>query len=117
MRTLVLIIMLAITATPAAAASELRDPTRPPSTAEVAAWFGQGSRAQASAPFRLQSILLSPQRRIAIIDGKRLHLGDTIDSAEVRRIEPGRVLLERDGEQIELTIDTHLTNNPDESRN
>jgi len=116
MRILTVIIALAI-ALPAAGQTVLRDPTRPPSAAEVAAWFDQGAQTRASTPFHLQSILLSSQRRIAIIDGQRLQAGDTIEGAEVQRIEPGRVVLERDGQAIELTIDTHLPHHPDESRN
>ncbi|NBB91655.1 MAG: GspB domain-containing protein, partial [Gammaproteobacteria bacterium] len=75
-----------------------------------------GAEQRERAPFRLQSILLAPERRIAIIDGQRLRVGDRLDNAEVRAIEPGRVVLERAGERIELNIDTHLTNANDGSR-
>lgn len=116
MRTIPIIVLLTMTAT-AHAQSELRDPTRPPTPAEIEAWFGNGPDDQTRAPFRLQSILLGPQRRIAIIDGERLRPGEQLGDAEVQLIEPGRVVLERDGEKIELTIDTHLTNHHDGSRN
>ncbi len=96
---------------------ELRDPTRPPTQGEIDAWFGDGPGPGQSAPFQLQSILLAPKRRIAVIDGQRLRLGETVDNAEVMLIEPGRVVLERNGERIELTIETHLTNNNDGSGN
>lgn len=93
-----------------------RDPTRPPTQAEIDAWFGDASGQRERARFSLQSILLAPDRRIAIIDGQRLRVGERIDGAQVRVIEAGRVVLERDGETIELDIDTHLTNNNDGSR-
>lgn len=112
MRTIALFLILALTAT-ALAQGEPPDPTRPPTPAEVAAWFGSGAEQQQQAPFRLQSILLAPKRRIAIIDGQRLRVGERLGNAEVRTIEPGRVVLERAGERIELNIDTHLTNEND----
>ncbi|WP_181918281.1 MULTISPECIES: general secretion pathway protein GspB [unclassified Wenzhouxiangella] len=100
----------------ALAQGELRDPTRPPTQAEIEAWFGNGPASGQRSPFRLQSILLAPDRRIAVIDGQRLRLGESVDNAEVKAIEPGRVVLERNGERIELTIESHLTNNNDGSR-
>lgn len=100
----------------ALAQGELHDPTRPPTQAEIEAWFGNGPESRQSSPFRLQSVLLAPDRRIAVIDGQRLRLGETLKDAQVKAIEPGRVVLERNGERIELTIETHLTNNNDGSR-
>lgn len=109
MRTISSFLILALAGT-ALAQGEPPDPTRPPTPAEVAAWFGNGAGEQQRAPYRLQSILLAAQRRIAIIDGERLRVGERLGNAEVRAIEPGRVVLERAGERIELNIDTHLTN-------
>jgi len=114
---LVLIIMLLTAMATVHARDRIPDPTRPPTQAEIDAWFGTGANTGARAPFQLQSILLAPQRRIAIIDGQRLREGERIDNAKVTLIEAGRVVLQRDGETIELHIDTHLTNNNDESRN
>lgn len=111
----IMMLMVASFATPAR--DDVRDPTRPPTQAEINAWFGTGVDSGKQAPFQLQSILLASQRRIAIIDGQRLREGERIDNAEVRLIEAGRVVLQRDGERIELNIDTHLTNDNDESRN
>lgn len=99
------------------AQGEVRDPTRPPTQAEIQAWFDNGPESEQRSPFRLQSILLAPDRRIAVIDGQRLRLGETLKDAQVKAIEPGRVVLEREGERIELTLETHLTNNNDGSRN
>lgn len=96
--------------------AQQRDPTRPPSDAEVAAWFGGGSDAERDPPYRLQSILLGPNRRIAIIDGRRLRTGERLGDAEVTIIEPGRVVLDEAGETIELTLATHLDYNIDDSR-
>ncbi|WP_376690408.1 hypothetical protein [Wenzhouxiangella sp. EGI_FJ10409] len=120
MRTIVNIPILILTLLASAAAlarDEVRDPTRPPTQAEIDAWFGTGASAGDRAPFQLQSILLAADRRIAIIDGRRLREGERIEDAEVSLIEAGRVILQRDGETIELNIDTHLTVNNDGSRN
>lgn len=114
MRAFTFMLALAL-ANSALCADDPRDPTRPPTPAEVAAWFGNGMDERQRAPFRLQSILLAPERRIAIIDGQRLRVGDTLGDAEVRAIEPGRVVLDRGGERIELNIDTHLLNDKDGS--
>ena len=98
------------------ARDDVPDPTRPPTQAEIEAWFGTGSGARDRVPFDLQSILLGPERRIAIIDGRRLRVGESLDNAEVTAIEPGRVTLLRAGERIELRIDTHLADNNERSR-
>lgn len=95
------------------AQQKVPDPTRPPTSAEIEAWLGNGAGSERDAPFRLQSILLAPGRRVAIIDGKRLRPGETLDNATVTTIEPGRVVLERGDETIELNIETHLTKDKD----
>jgi len=88
-----------------------RDPTRPPSPAEVRAWFaGEQRAADPSQAFTLQSVLLSPSRRVAIIDGQRLQIGESVGEAVVTTIEAGRVELERDGQTIVLRIGTKLDN-------
>ena len=112
----VILVLLTLCSTTVLAQGERHDPMRPPTQAEIDAWFGKGSQDREQSPFRLQAILLGPQRRIAIIDGQRLRVGERLDGAEVRSIEPGRVVLEREGERIELDIDTHLTNYNDGSR-
>jgi len=92
------------------------DPMRPPTQTEIDAWFGRGSAPQERAPFSLQAVLLGPRRRIAIVDGTRLRVGERIGDATVDSIEPGRVVMTRGGERIELHIDTHLTHHNNESR-
>jgi MSHA biogenesis protein MshK len=82
------------------------DPTRPPTPAEIAAWL-RGEQVEASAAptvFQLQSVLLSDQRRIAVINGQRLSVGDEVDGARVKEINAGRVVLEHNGEHLFLSI-------------
>lgn len=111
-----LLLTLLVAATAGTLSAQERDPTRPPSQAEIEAWFGTGPQVRGSAPFRLQSILLSPTRRIAVIDDQRLRIGEHIGTARVTSIEPGRVVLEQDDKNIVLEIATHLDTENDPSR-
>lgn len=88
-----------------AAVAEIKDPTRPMSDAEIRAWLGQDAGNGHERPaLQLQSILLSNSRRVAVINGTRVVVGDRIGRARVQAIEPGLVRLERDGETIELEL-------------
>ena len=82
------------------------DPTRPPSAQEIRAFFGQESNATEpeAQRWQLQSILIADQRRIAIINGRRVSEGDRINAAEVLTIEPGRVELRHRSEPIVLIL-------------
>lgn len=73
----------------AAAAQPLGDPTRPPSVLDGA------SREEGPGPGepRLQSVLLSPARKLAVIDGSAVPLGGRIGAATVVDISPSEVLL------------------------
>ena len=66
-------------------AENLPDPTKPPAS------LGQGE-AVASGPV-LQSILIAPTRRIAVISGKTLRVGDKFDDAKVVSIGETEVVL------------------------
>lgn len=82
----------------------LSDPTRPPDHAEIRVFFGSGDENPVDTAFQLQSVLISNQRRIAIINGRRLSEGDRIENAKVSRIEAGRVVMQRDGQSFILNI-------------
>jgi len=71
-----------------AAAAATPDPTRP---TDPAAYFGNNE--PSASGWSLQSILSSPQRRIAIINGSRVREGDRIGAAQVIRITPTQVVL------------------------
>ena len=83
-----------------AAAAELGDPTRPPGQGEVAieALGSTGS------PFQLTSILVSPNRQVAVVNGSSVEVGDEIGDATVVEILPHAVWLESGEEGIELRI-------------
>ena len=70
----------------------VRDPMRP-FQAEVAG----AAEAAARAPrFVLTAVLIAPQRRVAVVNGRPRRLGDHVDGAEITLIEPHAVHL-RDG--------------------
>lgn len=78
----------------------LNDPTRP---TDPAAYFGTGQPFSDNG-WSLQSILSSPQRRIAIINGSRVREGDHIGSARVVRIGDSHVLLNSGGRTLTLRL-------------
>ena len=81
-----------------APAQGLVDPTRPPQAAEG----GAASGADAAAPStQLQSVLISSGRRVAVINGKPVAVGERYGEARVARITETEVVL-RTGDQIEV---------------
>jgi hypothetical protein len=81
-------------------AAELDDPTRPShysATAETAA-------EQGPAALVLNSTLISPARRLAVINGRTLGRGEMIGDARVIDIQPDRVYLERAGARVTLRL-------------
>ncbi len=97
---LIAVALIALLAAPLAAADLQRDPTRPPSQSLPAAVVSPvGS-------WKVSSILVSSERRVATINGRTVQEGELIDGARVVRIEPTTVRL-RSGQQ-ELSI--HLSN-------
>ncbi|MEW5862121.1 MAG: hypothetical protein AB1773_00800 [Pseudomonadota bacterium] len=81
-----------------ARAAPLGDPTRPPEVqAEV---VGAG----AAGAGRVETILIAPDRRLAVIGGRIVRVGDEIGGARVVRIREGGVTLRRDGVTEELPL-------------
>ena len=100
MRSVVHFVLLALL--PALALAQ--DPTRPPTAAEIRAWMGEVDTEAVDSDWRLQAILASDQRRLAIINGQRVRPGDRVDTAEVLTIEPDRVVLAHRGREIVLFL-------------
>jgi MSHA biogenesis protein MshK len=91
-----LVLLAALGACPAAhAQGALIDPTRPPTVMPADA---VGDAAQPTG--RLQSILISGTRKLAVIDGVTVPLGGKIDGATLVAIDETGVKLKR-GEAIE----------------
>ncbi len=77
----------------------LRDPTRPPVLAAPAQ-----ARAAHAAVWRLTSTLISPQRRIAVINRRTVEAGQRVDGAVVVWIGPGRARVRHNGREITLHL-------------
>ena len=96
----VLFVLTAAAASPAAhAQAGLSDPTRPP--AASAEERRSAGTPQARSAHRLQSVLLSPKRKLAVIDGHTVALGGRIDDALIVAITETGVTLRR-GDQTEV---------------
>ena len=78
----------------------LKDPTEP---TDPDVYFGT-ALSRSNTAWSLQSILSSPQRRIAIINGTRVREGDRIGNARVMRIHDSRVLLNTGDRTLTLQL-------------
>ncbi|WP_020406362.1 general secretion pathway protein GspB [Hahella ganghwensis] len=78
----------------------LKDPTRP------AGWqAGRVTGVSVQRPtIRLESIIYSPQRRIAVINGRTLAEGQQSNGVKVVKIEQRRVLLEWQGDRWHASV-------------
>jgi MSHA biogenesis protein MshK len=93
--------LVAVAASPAAGAQAgLADPTRPPAGTSVDETASTAAL-QPKAAHRLQSVLISPKRKLAVIDGRTVPLGGRIDDAVLIAINETGVTLRR-GEQTEV---------------
>jgi MSHA biogenesis protein MshK len=95
------LILLAVSslAAGAALAQPLSDPTRPPSregAAELRQADVRGSR--------LQSVLISPARSVAVIDGRTVRVGERVGDATVVSIAASEVTLQRGSGRETLTL-------------
>ena len=93
-------LVVAAASTAVAAQAGLPDPTRPPSAAAEDTARPAGAPGTRSAS-RLQSVLISPERKIAVIDGRTVALGGRIDDAVVVGIAETGVTLRR-GDRTEV---------------
>lgn len=69
----------------------VNDPTRPSHLVAPA-------RTTAVPAWHVESILISPERRVAVINGRSVGVGDWISGAQVREILPYEVRLDYKGE-------------------
>ena len=98
--------------------AELQDPTRPPDFSAVEAVVGTAGAMGLPAGSRLtlQSILISPTRRIAIVNGERVKEGDEIGTARVVEIRAWGLELEDDEGPFELRFSSILVKTRVEDR-
>ena len=77
--------------------ANLPDPTRPSSWQDgIGSTVNQG--------LVLQSTTVSASRRVAVISGQRLTVGDRVQGATVTEIQPFQVMLQRGGRDIALRL-------------
>lgn len=90
------LLVAGVLAAPGGMAQSLADPTRPPD-APLAGPDGAASAANtASAAPQLQSVLVSSSgRRVAVINGQTVRVGDKVGNASVAGIDGNSVLLRR----------------------
>lgn len=91
---------------PPVLAQPLADPTRPPT--DIAA------PAVATAPPgpRLSSVLISPGRRLAVVDGETVAVGGKVGDATVVQISETEVVLKRGEETERLTMFSGIEKRP-----
>lgn len=94
-----LLALLLLGAAPAAA-EELSDPMRPPGREAISAARGEA----VATSYRLDSVLIAPDRRQAIINGNRMSPGDRIGEAKLIDIQAGGVTLLVAGKPHLLTL-------------
>ena len=96
---------LGLTAMTAASAADpfanLPDPTRP------SGWQDDGGSA-GNQGLVLQATTVSASRRIAVINGQRLAVGDLVQGAKVVEVQPFHVRLQRAGRDITLRLTAPL---------
>jgi MSHA biogenesis protein MshK len=83
-----------------ASAQDLRDPTRPTPLAAPE----PARRAESGPRWRLQSTLVSRDRRLAVINGRMVGPGDRVVGAVVRDVRQEGVTLEVDGRRIDVRL-------------
>ena len=83
----------------AAQSAPLADPTRPPG-----AGGDSGAEAVAPAGARLQSVLISPTRRVAVIDGRAVALGGRIGDATLETVTESAAVLRYAGRRETLWL-------------
>lgn len=85
-------------------AASFPDPTRP-------ATFTPGAAPAPTGRPRLESVLIAPDRRIAVISGQRVQLGDRIGGAQVVSITESAVVLRSDQSSETLLLFPQLKRN------
>jgi len=95
---------LVVAATVAPCRARIYDPLRP----QVHIVPTVAAAAKAAQPLQLQATLVAEQRRVAVINGTRFKVGDTVNGYRIKQIDAARVQLEADGEQRQLRLRTNV---------
>ncbi len=106
------VIVLAMAGPAAVVAASLPDPTRPTTQGQAGSSVASRERGGPA----LQSVLISPQRREAIIDGKTVRVGDLVGDSRVVRILETEVFLRAGDEVRALRMFPPLKTGPSAAR-
>lgn len=93
--------------TGAAWATELprHNPFQRPAAAQVAATSPDGPEEDATPKLLLKSMLLAGPDTVVSINGQLLRLGETIDGWRLLSARPGKAILSKGRERVELNLD------------
>lgn len=91
-------------------AAALVDPTKPPNFQAVAPVPVELPKEVIN--YRLNAVKISADSRWAIINGERVSEGGKIGQAQVVQIQPGKVLINYNGQQVTLSLLAHDVKNP-----
>ena len=83
------------------AAEGLADPTRPNSWAQVLA---PGAVVQQAPSFALESVIFSPSRRVAVINGRTLAEGESLGTLTLLKVDRRQVTVRIDGQRQVLLL-------------
>jgi MSHA biogenesis protein MshK len=109
---LLCVLTAAAASSAAAAQAALPDPTRPPAAAS-AEDTSKPVAGQATKPaHRLQSVLIAPDRKLAVIDGRTVPIGGRIDDALVVAITESGVTLRRGAQTETLPLNAGVQIRP-----
>jgi len=93
-------LFLCLFLSPGVVLAELLDPTRPPNLEKVA-------KVRKDGVYTLTAIYYSQGRKLAIINGKLVKKGDTINGGRVKEISPNVVHIQGPGKPIVLPLVKH----------
>jgi MSHA biogenesis protein MshK len=83
-------------------AAALNDPTRPPNRS--LSTTSAGITASPASRLELTSILVAPERRVAVINGRAVQVGERIGAYRVIAIQFDAVRVKNDNRMISLTL-------------
>lgn len=83
------------------------DPTRPPAAVAIVA----GSVPATVTQWRLESVIMAPDSRRAVINGQRVREGDALGNGRVLAIDAGGVWVRIEGERRRLRMHRALDKN------
>ncbi len=102
-----IMILIALLGPMSCLAAELVDPTKPASYSKNAEGSAEKEAAPVEVSWMLNSILISPQRKVAVINGKQVAEGGMIDDYQVKKIDTYQVVLAGGTEEKILTLGSY----------